>query len=75
MKRWLLALVAWVVSTAVLAPLLFVVVVVLAGPHSSMLPSAIQPAVLLLGWITLFAAPVWIARKVWQRCSRVTSCR
>jgi hypothetical protein len=65
--RWLAALVAWVVSTAVLAPLLFVVVMVLAGPHSSMLPSAMQAVALMAGWITLFVVPVWIARKVWLR--------
>jgi hypothetical protein len=66
-KKWLLAMIVWIVSTAVLAPILFVLVVVLAGPHSSVLPSAIQPAVLFLGWATLLAAPAWIARKVWFR--------
>ena len=64
MKRWLLALITWVVSTVVLAPVLFFVVLVLAGPHSSMLPSAIQPAVLFVGWATLLVAPIWIANRV-----------
>jgi hypothetical protein len=65
--RWLLAIVTWIVSTAILAPVCFVAVIILAGPHSSMLPSVIQPAVLLAGWIVVLAAPFWAARKVWQR--------
>ena len=67
MKRWLIAFLVWLVSTAILAPVLFIVVVVLAGPHSSVLPGAIQPAVLVLGWITLIAAPLWMARRTMLR--------
>jgi hypothetical protein len=67
MKRWLLTLTAWILSTAVLAPAVFFVVLILAGPHSAMLPGAIQPAVLFLGWATLLIGPAWIARKVWIR--------
>ena len=65
--RILLALVAYVVSVAILAPLLFFVVVILAGPHSSMLPSRVQPAVVVLGWLMLVIVPILIARAVWRR--------
>ena len=68
--RWLLTLLAWLVSTIVLAPVCFVVVIVLAGPHSSMLPSWIQPAVLILGWLVLLVGPLLVARAVWRRGAR-----
>jgi len=39
----------WIVTAAVLAPVCFFAVLILAGPHSSMLPSIVQPALLLAG--------------------------
>jgi hypothetical protein len=69
MMRVLLTGIAWLVSTAILAPVCFYAVILLAGPHSSMLPSMIQPAVLLLGWIVFLVAPVFVARAVWRRAS------
>lgn len=65
--RVLLTVVAYLISFAVLAPALFAVVLVLAGPHSSMLPSSLQPLVVIAGWMTLLVAPVAIARAVWRR--------
>jgi hypothetical protein len=70
--RWLMAFIAWTATTAVLAPICFFVAVILAGPHSSMLPSFLQPAVLVLGWLTLLIAPLWVARRVWRRTRRAT---
>lgn len=67
MIRWVLVIVAWLVSAAVLGPVIFFVVILLAGPHSSMLPSVIQPAVLVIGWVVFLAGPVFIARSVWRR--------
>jgi hypothetical protein len=67
--RWLYALLAWLVSTVVLAPVCFFVTILLAGPHSSMLPGAVQPVVFLLGWVTLLIAPLAIARSAWRRAS------
>jgi hypothetical protein len=64
--RWLLALLAWTLSSAVLAPVLFFAVLVVAGPHSSVLPSVLQPVALLLGWAVLLGVPIWVARKVWR---------
>lgn len=65
--RWVLVILAWLVSAAVLGPVMFLVAIVLAGPHSSLLPSAIQPAVLVVGWVVFLAGPVFIARSVWRR--------
>lgn len=58
---------AAVVALPPVAAGLFVVVVILAGPHSSLLPSAVQPAVLALGWLALPAIPGWIGWKVFRR--------
>ena len=64
--QWLLAFFAWLVAATILGPILFFSVLVLAGPHSSLLPSAIQPAVLVLGWLVFLVMPLWIARRVWR---------
>lgn len=67
--RWFFAILAWLLSVVILGAVIFVAVLVLAGPHSSMLPSAIQPVVLLLGWAIFLAAPVFVARWVWRRAT------
>jgi hypothetical protein len=54
------------------APVCFFVDVLLAGPHSSMLPSAVQPVVLVLGWLVLLVAPILVARRIWRRTGRPT---
>ena len=60
--RRLLAMLAWLLAVAILGPLIFVVAIVLAGPHSSMLPSAIQRLVLISGWVVFLTGPVFVAR-------------
>ena len=67
MLRWTLTLVAWVVSTAVLAPICFFAVLILAGPHSDLLPGFMGGPMLILGWLIFLGAPIWIAREVWKR--------
>jgi hypothetical protein len=68
--RWAVAIVVWIVGVVVLAPICFFAAIVLAGPHSSMLPSAIQPAVLIAGWLVLLTAPVLVARAAYRRVSQ-----
>jgi hypothetical protein len=65
--RVLLTAMVWLVTTAILAPVCFFGTMILAGPHSSMLPSFIQPAILLLAWLVFLAGPAAIARLVWRR--------
>lgn len=67
MRRILLTAIACAGCILVLAPVLFVVVMILAGPHSSLLPSSVQPGVLVLGWIVFAVAPILVARAVWRR--------
>lgn len=64
--RWLLAVATWLIAVVVLAPVLFFVTMILAGPHSSVLPSWMQPAVLVLGWAAFLAGPVFAARMMWK---------
>ena len=68
--RWVLTLLAWLAAVAVIAPVTVLITVVLAGPHSSMLPSVIQPAVLLSGWLAVIVGPVIVARAVFARLRR-----
>ena len=71
--RWLLALLAWLGSLVLLAPLCFFAAIVLAGPHSSILPSFLQPLVLVLGWAGVLVVPVVVARAVWRRVGRASA--
>jgi hypothetical protein len=72
LSRVLIAFIAWAGTVAVLAPVCFFVIVLLAGPHSSMLPSAVQPVVLVLGWLVFLVAPIFVARHIWRRTGRAT---
>ena len=62
--------IAWTATTVVLAPVCFFVGLILAGPHSSMLPSVLQTPVLVLAWLVLLVVPLWVARRVWLRTGR-----
>ena len=70
--RVLIAFIAWSAAFAVLSPIVFFGTVLLAGPHSSMLPSAVQPAVWLLGWAAVLLLPVLAVRMAWRRTSKPT---
>lgn len=61
---WVLAVATFIVSLAALAPVLFIVALVLAGPHSDVLPGMVQPAVLGAAWIALLVVPLVLARRV-----------
>jgi hypothetical protein len=68
--RAFVAVIVWAATTAVLAPICFFGTILLAGPHSDLLPSILQPAVLLLALALFLVAPLWIARRVWKRTPR-----
>ena len=67
---WFLTLLAWLLAVFVLAPACFFMTMLVAGPHSSLLPSFLQPIALLLGWLLFLVGPVWVARVVWARVTR-----
>ncbi|MFZ5570491.1 MAG: hypothetical protein ACOZF0_08800 [Thermodesulfobacteriota bacterium] len=58
---------AYLLSLAVIAAAAFFVVLILAGPHSGLLPSWLEPVVLGIGWLVVLVLPIWIALKVWRR--------
>jgi hypothetical protein len=59
--------IAWLVSTAILAPICFFAAIFLAGPHSSLMPSFMQPAALAASWMVFIGVPIWVGGKVWRR--------
>jgi hypothetical protein len=65
----LLAFLALLLSTAATA---FFAVLILAGPHGGVLPRALHPATLALGWLCVLVVPLVGARWVWRRYARVT---
>jgi len=64
---WLLTIIAWLGTTAVLVPLCFFTVIALAGPHGGILPASLHRPLLLVAWALLLAVPVWVAYLVHQR--------
>ena len=69
-KSIALASLTFVLSVPVVAAALFFPVMILAGPHSSLLPSPLQTAVVLLGWLSVVAVPAWLSLKVFRRFER-----
>jgi hypothetical protein len=59
--------IAYLVSLALVAVAAFFIVIVLAGPHSDVLPSWLGAFVVGLGWLTVLLLPALIAYWVWRR--------
>lgn len=64
------ALAVWLLATLLCAPIVFFLVLVLAGPHGGALPASLAPAVLIAGWVILLGLPILVARRVYLRTSR-----
>jgi hypothetical protein len=65
--RWVVTILTWLMATAALAPVCFFVVLILAGPHSDILPGFMGGPMLILGWLTLLGVLIWLGRLVWRR--------
>ena len=63
----LITVAASLISLAVAAGLALVFVLVLAGPHSDILPSWLRPAVFVLAWMAVVAVPFIVGRSIWRR--------
>ena len=72
LARAAVTFIAWSASALLIAPLCLFAGLLLAGPHSSMLPSFLQPVVWVFGWLVVLAAPLLAARWVWRRTGRAT---
>lgn len=60
-------LLAYIASLIVIAPVTLVVVLLLVGPHTGVLPMSLERPVFLIGWLVVLLVPPWIAYKVWKR--------
>lgn len=65
--RYVLTAAAFLLALALVAVVAFVAVIVLAGPHSDMLPQWLQVVVFILGWVAVLGVPGYVARKVWRQ--------
>ena len=65
--RYLWTAGAFLLALVVVGAVALVAVVVLAGPHSDMLPQWLQVVVFILGWVAVLGVPGYVARKVWLR--------
>lgn len=70
MMKWLVTLLAYLATLAIVAVAAFFVVIFLAGPHAGLLPQWAEVIVLVLGWLAVLVLPVLAARKVWRRYAR-----
>jgi membrane protein implicated in regulation of membrane protease activity len=66
-KSMVFATLTFVLLALLIAALLFFPVMFLAGPHSSLLPTPLQTAIIILCWLAIIAVPAWLAVKVFRR--------
>ena len=45
----------------------FVIVLLVAGPHTGLLPQWLEAVVLALGWAAVIVVPIMAARAAWRR--------
>lgn len=73
--KYLPVVFAYLFALAVTVPLAFFAVLILAGPHSGLLPGWLEAVVLGLGWLAVLLIPPWVAYRVWRRVSHSPSTR
>jgi hypothetical protein len=62
--RYALTALAFFASFLGIGVAAFVMVIVLAGPHSDMLPPPLQVMAAIAGWLTVLVLPALVARRV-----------
>ena len=67
MRRWLLTGVTWTTATLLLLPVCAFTAIMVAGPHSDLLPALLQPPAFIVCVLVLLGLPAYLARKVWRR--------
>ena len=67
MPRWLLTGITWTLATALLLPVCAFAAIMVAGPHSDLLPGFLQPPAFIVCVLVLIGVPAYLARKVWLR--------
>ncbi len=69
MSRLALAFAAWLVTAAATAIIMFILLWVVAGPHSDMLPQPLQIALWIAGYALILIVPLVFAVFVYRRLS------
>jgi hypothetical protein len=64
--RYVLAAAAFLVTLGAVAVTTLLIVIVLAGPHSDILPMPLQILLYLLAWAAVLVVPVLAARAAWR---------
>ena len=64
MRRWLLTALAWTGATLLLLPVCAFAALLLAGPHSDLVPEFLKSPVFIICIAVLLGVPAWIARAV-----------
>ncbi len=67
--RLALALLAWLMVTAVMVIVMFMLAWVVAGPHAGMLPRPLEIAVWILGYAVILIVPLVVAVFVYRKLS------
>lgn len=68
MKRWLLTLLVYIISLAVIATVAFFLALFLVGPHGGILPDALHLPTGILLWICVIAIPLWTGYRTYKKC-------
>lgn len=66
MRAGLVAIAAFVLTLIMVAAVIYIPVIWLAGPHSSVLPPALQSVVMLLAWAALIGVPLLVAVRAYR---------
>jgi hypothetical protein len=67
--RVALTLLAYLAALVSVAMVCGTMVLLVAGPHSGLLPDWLEAVVLGLGWLLVLVLPLWVAHRVWRRFS------
>ncbi|MDF3031862.1 MAG: hypothetical protein K0R03_2420 [Moraxellaceae bacterium] len=65
--KWLIALGVYIVGVTLTGLTSLFVVLLLAGPHSDLLPDSMEIAVIMLGWMFVLVVPALAARSALRR--------
>ncbi len=65
--RILAACLVGLLVLVIVAPVVFFGVMLLAGPHGGVLPTALHTVTLVLAWVVAIVVPLLAARRVWRR--------
>ena len=63
-------LLVYLVTLAAVVAVTFALVLLLAGPHTGLLPAWLEAVILALGWLVVLFLPIYISWKIWRRSDK-----